>query len=108
MDKGVVKGCAHITGGGFPDNVDRILPPGCDAVINAKSWMPLPIFQYLQRTGNVENAEMYRTFNMGIGMTVVVSPEDVDSVLNDAAVAEYEPVAIGSVVPGTGVVRMEF
>ena len=47
MDRGIIKGCAHITGGGFTDNVDRILPPGCDAVIDAKSWEPLPIFKYL-------------------------------------------------------------
>jgi phosphoribosylformylglycinamidine cyclo-ligase len=108
MDKGIIKGCAHITGGGFPDNVDRILPKNCDAVINAKSWTPLPIFQYLQRTGNVENAEMYRTFNMGMGMTVVVQPGDVDSFLRDGGIAEFEPVVIGEIVSGTGAVQMEF
>jgi len=108
MDKGIIKGCAHITGGGFNDNVNRILPSNCDAVINTKSWTPLPIFQYLQRTGNVEAAEMYRTFNMGVGMTVAVSPGDADTVLRDAAIAEYEPVVIGRIERGTGVVQMEF
>ncbi|MCL2182749.1 MAG: phosphoribosylformylglycinamidine cyclo-ligase [Chitinispirillia bacterium] len=108
MDKGIVKGCAHITGGGFPDNVNRILPSGCDAVISAKSWTPLPIFRYLQRTGNVEDAEMYRTFNMGVGMTVVVEPTDVDTVLKDVGIAEFEPAVIGRIVSGTGVVKMEF
>ncbi|MDR2693688.1 MAG: phosphoribosylformylglycinamidine cyclo-ligase [Chitinispirillales bacterium] len=108
MDMGKVKGCAHITGGGFVDNVDRILPQNCDAVIDAKSWEPLPIFRYLQATGGVENAEMYRTFNMGIGMTVVVSGSDADAVLRDAALAEFEPVLIGGIVSGTGKVRMEF
>jgi len=108
MDKGVIKGCAHITGGGFPDNVNRILPPNCDAVIDAKSWELLPIFRYLQETGNVENAEMYRTFNMGIGMTAVVSPEDADAILKDNEIAEYEPIIIGKIESGTGEVQMRF
>ena len=108
MEKGVIKGCAHITGGGFTDNVNRILPPNCDAVINAKSWTPLPIFQYLQKTGGVENAEMYRTFNMGIGMTAVVSPENVDLLLQYNEITEYEPVIIGKIESGTGIVQMRF
>jgi phosphoribosylformylglycinamidine cyclo-ligase len=108
MERGAVKGCAHITGGGFVDNVDRILPPDCDAVIDAKSWEPLPIFRYLQATGGVENAEMYRTFNMGIGMAVAVAESDADAVLRDSAVAEFEPLLIGRIVSGSGIVRMEF
>ena len=108
MEKGIVKGCAHITGGGFTDNVNRILPPDCDAAIDAASWTPLPIFRYLQATGGVENAEMYRTFNMGIGMTVVVSPENSDSVLRDDGIAEFEPVVIGKIESGTGIVQMQF
>ncbi|MCL2218512.1 MAG: phosphoribosylformylglycinamidine cyclo-ligase [Chitinispirillia bacterium] len=108
MDRGIIKGCAHITGGGFPDNVNRILPSNCDAVINAKSWTPLPIFQYLQRTGNVEDSEMYRTFNMGIGMTLAVSPENVDTVLKDGGIAEFDPVVIGNIVSGAGAVQMKF
>jgi phosphoribosylformylglycinamidine cyclo-ligase len=108
MDKGVIKGCAHITGGGFTDNVDRILPPNCDAVIDAKSWEPLPIFKYLQATGNVENLEMYRTFNMGMGMVVVVSPKDVDIVLGDDGIAEFGPAVIGKIERGTGIVQMRF
>jgi len=108
MEKGIVKGCAHITGGGFTDNVNRILPSECDAVINAKSWTPLPIFQYLQTTGGVENLEMYRTFNMGIGMTVVVSPEHADLILRDDGIGEFEPVVIGNIISGTGVVQMVF
>jgi len=108
MEKGIIKGCAHITGGGFPDNVNRILPPNCDAVIDAKSWTPLPIFRYLQTTGEVENAEMYRTFNMGIGMTAVVSPENTDAVLNDERIAEFEPVVIGKIETGIGLVQMGF
>jgi phosphoribosylformylglycinamidine cyclo-ligase len=108
MDGGLIKGCAHITGGGFVDNVDRILPPDCDAAIDAKSWEPLPIFRYLQSLGGVENAEMYRTFNMGIGMAVAVSQEDAGAVLRDGCIAGFEPVVIGSIIPGTGKVQMEF
>jgi len=108
MDRGVVKGCAHITGGGFVDNVDRILPQNCDAAIDAKSWEPLPIFRYLQEKGGVENAEMYRAFNMGIGMVVVVDKGDADAVLRDGALAEFEPAIIGKIVSGTGIVKMEF
>jgi phosphoribosylformylglycinamidine cyclo-ligase len=108
MDKGVIKACAHITGGGFTDNVDRILPPNCDAAIDAKSWEPLPIFKYLQTTGNVENLEMYRTFNMGIGMVVVVSSKDVDAVLGDKDIAGFGPIVIGQIEQGTGLVKMAF
>ncbi len=108
METGKIKGCAHITGGGFVDNVDRILPDDCDAAIDAKSWEPLPIFRYLQAEGGVENAEMYRTFNMGIGMVVVVSGGDADAVLRDGGIAEFEPVSIGEIVSGAGKVRMEF
>jgi phosphoribosylformylglycinamidine cyclo-ligase len=108
MDRGVVKGCAHITGGGFVDNVDRILPQNCDAAIDAKAWVPLPIFRYLQSTGGVENAEMYRTFNMGIGMVLVVSESDAEAVLRDGGLAGFEPALIGKIVPGTGKVQMEF
>ncbi|MDR0331039.1 MAG: phosphoribosylformylglycinamidine cyclo-ligase [Chitinispirillales bacterium] len=108
MEKGAVLGCAHITGGGFTDNVDRILPPNCDAAIDAKSWTPPPIFRYLQATGGVEDAEMYRTFNMGVGMAAVVPSSGADALLRDSALAEFEPVIIGKVVSGTGAVLMEF
>jgi phosphoribosylformylglycinamidine cyclo-ligase len=77
-------------------------------VIDAKSWTPLPIFQYLQKTGNVENLEMYRTFNMGMGMVLVVSEENVDMVINDSELAKYEPAVIGRIDNGTGVVQMKF
>ncbi|MDR2577528.1 MAG: phosphoribosylformylglycinamidine cyclo-ligase [Chitinispirillales bacterium] len=106
IDKGIVKGCVHITGGGFVDNIDRVLPLDCDAVINTGAWTPLPIFQYLQKTGGVESAEMYRTFNMGVGMVVIVAQEDADSILRDDGVAGFEPVVIGEIVPGSGSVKI--
>jgi phosphoribosylformylglycinamidine cyclo-ligase len=70
---GIIKGLAHITGGGLIDNLPRILPKSCDAVIDTKSWGPPPIFQILQRNGDVDPAEMYQVFNMGIGMVAIVS-----------------------------------
>ncbi len=108
MQKDLIKGCAHITGGGFPDNVDRVLPNNCNAVIDAKTWEPLPIFKYLQKTGNVENLEMYRTFNMGVGMVLVVSPENAELVMTSKEISEYGPVKIGKIAQGSGVVVMEF
>jgi phosphoribosylformylglycinamidine cyclo-ligase len=68
---------AHITGGGLIDNLPRILPKSCDAVIDTKSWEAPPIFQILQRDGDVDPAEMYHVFNMGIGMVAIVSEGDV-------------------------------
>ena len=74
---GIIKGLAHITGGGLIDNLPRILPKSCDAVIDTKSWRVPPIFQMLQRHGDVDPAEMYQVFNMGIGMVAIVSEGDV-------------------------------
>jgi phosphoribosylformylglycinamidine cyclo-ligase len=74
---GILKGLAHITGGGLIDNLPRILPKSCDAVIDTKSWEAPPIFQILQRNGDVDSAEMYQIFNMGIGMVAIVSEGDV-------------------------------
>ncbi len=74
---GIIKGLAHITGGGLIDNLPRILPKSCDAVINTKSWRVPPIFQILQRNGDVNPTEMYQVFNMGIGMVAIVSEGDV-------------------------------
>ncbi len=108
MEKGLIKGCAHITGGGFQENVDRILPKGCDAVIDTKTWEPDAIFVFLQETGNVENDEMYRTFNMGIGMVLVVDPADADGVVKARELKEFKPLVIGSVVAGNGKVVLEF
>jgi phosphoribosylformylglycinamidine cyclo-ligase len=67
-----VKGLAHITGGGFYDNLKRILPPECSAIIRKNTWRPLPVFHLLQKLGTVPDEEMYRVFNMGIGMCVII------------------------------------
>lgn len=73
----LVKGLAHITGGGLVDNVPRVLPPGLAARFNPGSWTVLPIFRLIQQCGSIDNPEMYRVFNMGIGMVIVCSPDRV-------------------------------
>lgn len=108
MDKGIVKGCAHLTGGGFQDNIDRILPENCNAVVDTKTWTPDPIFTWLQKNGNVESEEMYHTFNMGIGLVLAIEPNLVSEVLNTEELKEFEPVVIGNVAKGSGKVVLEF
>jgi phosphoribosylformylglycinamidine cyclo-ligase len=76
VSSGMIKGLAHITGGGLIDNVPRILPSNCDAIIETKSWRVPHIFQILQQNGDVDAAEMYQVFNMGIGMVVIVARQD--------------------------------
>lgn len=78
--KRIVEGLANITGGGFLENIPRILPETCEAVIDTSSWEVPPVFQLLQKGGNVERDEMYRVFNMGIGMVAICSPYHVDAV----------------------------
>jgi len=82
IPSGVIKGLAHITGGGLIDNLPRILPPNCDAVIETKSWKVPRIFQILQQNGKIDLREMYQVFNMGIGMAVVVAEQDADRAMS--------------------------
>ena len=82
IPSGVIKGLAHITGGGLIDNLPRILPPNCDAVIETKSWKVQRIFQILQQDGNIDFREMYQVFNMGIGMVAVVAEQSADRVMS--------------------------
>jgi len=106
IDKGYIKGIAHLTGGGFQNNIDRILPNNCNARIDINSWTPQPIFKFLVEQGNMERDEAYRTFNMGIGMTVVVSAEDEERLLNEQEIQRFSPVRIGEIVAGNGVVDL--
>ena len=97
---GLVKGLAHITGGGLTDNVPRVLPPGTAARI-VRDWQVPPVFGFLQRAGSVPEDEMYRTFNMGIGMVAVVAPGSVAAARALLAEAgEPGAVPIGTVVEG--------
>jgi phosphoribosylformylglycinamidine cyclo-ligase len=108
MKKGLIRGCAHITGGGFTDNVDRILPPKCDAAIDCRTWTPDAIFTWMQKQANVKNHEMYRTFNMGIGMVLAVKPTDADKVLRAKEIAKFEPRVVGTITAGSGKVNLKF
>jgi phosphoribosylformylglycinamidine cyclo-ligase len=97
----VIKGMAHVTGGGITDNLPRILPHGTHAVIDRSSWELPALFRWLQRTGNVPEQDMWRTFNMGIGLIAVCAPED-ELVVKDslAAHGESDAVRIGEVRAG--------
>ena len=88
----------HITGGGFYENIPRVLPDGVGVDIDVTAWPQLPIFGLLQKWGNVDPKEMYRTFNMGIGMIMIVAKEDADAVLADLAGRDEKAYVIGSVV----------
>jgi phosphoribosylformylglycinamidine cyclo-ligase len=76
VSHGIIKGLAHITGGGLIDNLPRVLPKNCDAMIETKSWQVPRIFKILQQEGRVSSAEMYQVFNMGIGMVAIVAERD--------------------------------
>ena len=80
LESGMIKGLAHITGGGFLENIPRILPDGVSVEIKRGSWTEPPIFGLMQKLGNVSESEMFRTFNMGIGMVIVCSQFDADSI----------------------------
>jgi phosphoribosylformylglycinamidine cyclo-ligase len=106
LDAGLIKGMAHVTGGGITDNLPRILPEGTSADVDRSTWAVPPLFAWLQRSGGVPDDDMYRTFNMGIGMIVVCAPAHVDEVTH-ALARHGEPAAvlIGRVVPGDRTVR---
>ena len=95
-----VKGCSHITGGGFYENVPRMLPEGVNAQIRKDSYPVLPIFKLLQRTGNLEEKMMYNTYNMGLGMVLAVDSEDADKVMEAVRSAGETPYRIGEIVSG--------
>ncbi len=94
-----VKGMAHITGGGLPGNVNRIMPDGLCARMTVKDRKILPIFQVMQRLGNIETDEMYRVFNMGIGLVAVLSKADADTMLSNTSL-RMKPFVLGEIVKG--------
>lgn len=97
---------AHITGGGIPGNVERILPEHLDAVVNRATWRPQQIFELVRARGRVETMEMESTFNMGIGMMVVVPPHDADRALAFLSGRGIEAWLVGEVIEGRGMVQM--
>lgn len=92
-----VKGMAHITGGGITENIPRVLPEGLTAEINATSWELPPLFKWLQAQGNIANLEMYKTFNCGIGMAVILAPENVQKALEILSSAGETVYQIGTI-----------
>jgi phosphoribosylformylglycinamidine cyclo-ligase len=103
LSSGRIKGMAHITGGGITDNLPRVLPAGTDALVRLGSWPVLPIFEWLRESGNVPQDDMLRTFNMGVGLILVVAREEASAIV-DALAAEGERGArvIGEIVRSTG------
>jgi phosphoribosylformylglycinamidine cyclo-ligase len=93
---------AHITGGGFVDNIPRVLPPHCDVVIRKGSWEVPPIFQLLAEKGGVPEAELYQVFNMGIGMVAIVAAPKADAALRFIEAQGHRGWFIGEVVKGHG------
>ncbi len=103
---GTIKGMAHVTGGGLTDNLPRVLPAGTAAEIDRGTWTPPPVFRFLQRQGDLTDAEAFRTFNMGIGMVIVCDAESTGALCSRFEQAgETGAVIIGTVTTGDGEVR---
>jgi phosphoribosylformylglycinamidine cyclo-ligase len=93
---------AHITGGGIPGNLDRALPANLDAVVDAASWDVPTIFKTLEKAGEVPRDEMFRVFNMGIGMVVIVAPEYADQIVREVDATGIGAWPIGEIRTGSG------
>lgn len=103
FEKHDIRGIVHITGGGFYENIPRIIPEGLGVEIQYDTWEILPVFRYIQKCGNIEEKEMFSTFNMGIGMMLVVEEDEAAGVLSTLAVLGETPTIIGKIVEGEGV-----
>lgn len=101
-----IKGIAHITGGGFVDNIPRVLPKKCDVVIDKAAWEVPQVFQLIQKHGRVDAAEMYQVFNMGIGMTLIVGAKQADAILRSIRAQKLAAWIIGEVKKGKGVAKV--
>ena len=106
MDRLRVHGMAHITGGGLPDNVPRVLPPGAAAVIDCGAWRVPPVFRFIRDEAGVDEAEMYRVFNMGIGFVLIVGRRDAERALEILADARCAARVIGEIRRGRRGVRL--
>ncbi|MCX7723060.1 MAG: phosphoribosylformylglycinamidine cyclo-ligase [Verrucomicrobiae bacterium] len=102
----VIKAFAHITGGGFYDNIPRVLPANCDAVIQKKSWNVPPVFRLIAERGRVNEREMYHVFNMGIGMVAIVAADTAEAVLRFIRARGHQAWIIGAVERGVGKVQI--
>lgn len=97
-----IHGIAHITGGGLTENIPRVVPDGLEVLLSAQTWQRAEVFDWLQKTGNIVSAEMYKTFNCGIGMTVTVAAEHVDKALKSLRENGEQPAVIGEIRRGSG------
>lgn len=100
IEKYKILGIAHITGGGMLENIPRILPDGVSVKIDQKSWPKPPIFSLIQKEGKISDEEMYRTFNMGIGMVLIVRKDEALKILEELKLMDYNSYIIGKVVKG--------
>jgi phosphoribosylformylglycinamidine cyclo-ligase len=98
---------AHITGGGLPGNLNRALPANLDAVVETSSWRVPNLFTQLQQAGSVSRDEMFRAFNMGVGMVVITGSSDVDTVKNSAKAAGITAWSLGRIQRGSGQVILQ-
>ena len=101
-----IKALAHITGGGFVDNIPRVLPRDCDVVIRKGTWGMPPIFKLIEARGGVPEAELYQVFNMGIGMVLLVAADKTDDVMECIRAQGHRAWLIGQVAKGRGAVRL--
>jgi phosphoribosylformylglycinamidine cyclo-ligase len=101
-----VRAFAHVTGGGIPGNLSRVLPDHLDAIVDRSTWRPQPVFELVQTKGRIEGLEMEATFNMGIGMFAVVSAEDADRALAFLAARKVDAWQVGEIIEGDGTVQM--
>jgi phosphoribosylformylglycinamidine cyclo-ligase len=102
-----VKGFAHITGGGLTDNIPRVIPDGLEVILQRRSWRRDPVFDWLAAAGKIAAAEMYRTFNCGIGMCVVVAAADADAAVASLEASGETVAVIGRVASGSRGVVIE-
>jgi phosphoribosylformylglycinamidine cyclo-ligase len=102
LDSGRIKGLAHITGGGLLENIPRILPAGTAVTIARGTWPVLPVFTLMQQLGEVSDSEMYRTFNMGVGLVIISSQENAEALQSHFARRDEPCYEIGRVIEGNG------
>ncbi len=107
LDSGIIKGLAHITGGGLLENIPRILPAGTSVEIKRGSWPVLPIFESMRRIGNIEEGEMFRTFNMGIGMVIICDRSNLRAVKGEVEPRGMDCYEIGIVNMGSRDVKIQ-
>jgi len=103
-----IKGITHITGGGFYENIPRMIPDGFRAKINTNNYEHKPVFEFLQKLGNIETKEMYSTFNMGIGMVMITAPDEADTIVASLKQSGYKAYYLGEIEAGETGIELAF